>query len=378
MSYNKTGLNYYNTDTDRYQDIRIKRLKRAFGCNGIAVYDYILCEVYRDKGCYLTWEENIAFDVADYFGLDESQVHDIVRYCAEVGLFDPSLLSRGIITSASIQRRYLDMSARAKRKCVNIPEEYRIIPEESPKIPEECEKTPEDCDKVKYSKVKYSNNYSNPDGLEIIPPLLFPPIDTGGNDTEQISIPDQFVSLWDSFGGKRKALVDDYKDFCKKTKGLIVDYETLRFHARLEKKRYFQSWLIQFLTNSTQRDIDQPTHPVNNHPTHDAHEVAGSAAAKEAKAPDPDFEAFWEAYGKKRGRRDVEAYWARLPARDKAAALSGVPGYVAANPDPAYRKDPIRYLRHRCWEDENYSTTDKKTNEPHDTERPTAYMARYF
>ena len=126
--------------------------------------------------------------------------------------------------------------------------------------------------------------------------------------------------------------------------------------------------------------IDEPSdqHPVNNPPTHEAHEVAGSAAAKEAKTPDPDFEAFWEAYGKKRGRRDVEAYWARLPARDKAAALSGVPGYVAANPDPAYRKDPIRYLRHRCWEDENYSTTDKKSNEPNDTERPTAYMARYF
>lgn len=127
---------------------------------------------------------------------------------------------------------------------------------------------------------------------------------------------------------------------------------------------------------------DQPTHPVNDHTTHDAHEVEGSAAAprpkEAAKTPDPDFEAFWEAYGKKRGRRDVEAYWARLPARDKAAALSGVPGYVAANPDPAYRKDPIRYLRHRCWEDENYSTTDKKPNEPHDTERPTAYMARYF
>ena len=125
--------------------------------------------------------------------------------------------------------------------------------------------------------------------------------------------------------------------------------------------------------------IDEPANPVNDPPTNDAHEVAGSAAApKEAKTPDPDFEAFWEAYGKKRGRRDVEAYWARLPARDREAALSGVAGYVAANPDPVYRKDPIRYLRHRCWEDENYSTTDKKPNEPHDTERHTAYMARYF
>lgn len=135
---------------------------------------------------------------------------------------------------------------------------------------------------------------------------------------------------------------------------------------------------IQKEKDGIDEQSDQPTHPVNDHPTHDVHEEAGSAAAKEAKAPDPDFEAFWEAYGKKRGRRDVEAYWARLPARDKAAALSGVPGYVAANPDPAYRKDPIRYLRHRCWEDENYSTTDKKPNEPHDTERNTAYMGRYF
>lgn len=124
---------------------------------------------------------------------------------------------------------------------------------------------------------------------------------------------------------------------------------------------------------------DQPANPLNNSPTHAAHEVAGSAAAaKETKTPDPDFEAFWEAYGKKRGRGEVEKYWARLPPKDRQSALSGVAGYVAANPDPVYRKDPIRYLRHRCWEDENYSTTDKKTNEPHDTERPTAYMARCF
>lgn len=127
---------------------------------------------------------------------------------------------------------------------------------------------------------------------------------------------------------------------------------------------------------------DQPANPVNDPPTHAAREAAGSAAAprpkEAAKTPDPDFEAFWEAYGKKRGRRDVEAYWARLPARDKAAALSGVAAYVTANPEPVYRKDPIRYLRHRCWEDENYTKTDEKPKEPHDTERPTAYMARYF
>lgn len=50
MANNKTGLSYYNVDTDRYQDMRIKRLKKDMGCRGVAVYDYILCEIYRVKG----------------------------------------------------------------------------------------------------------------------------------------------------------------------------------------------------------------------------------------------------------------------------------------------------------------------------------------
>ena len=99
MANTKTGMSYYSVDTDRYQDIRIKRLKKGMGCKGIAVYDYILCETYRVRGCYLEWDENTAFDVADYFGLDENLVKEIVKYCAAVGLFSKELLQRGIITS---------------------------------------------------------------------------------------------------------------------------------------------------------------------------------------------------------------------------------------------------------------------------------------
>lgn len=130
MANIKTGLNYYTVDTDRYQDRRIKRLKKDFKCRGIAVYDYILCEIYRVQGCFLVWDANTAFDVAEYFGLEENTVQEVVKYCGSVGLFDKELLSRGIITSASIQRRYTEMCTRAKRKSVSIPESYRLIQEE--------------------------------------------------------------------------------------------------------------------------------------------------------------------------------------------------------------------------------------------------------
>lgn len=160
MANNKTGLNYYTIDTDRYQDRRIKRLKKDCGCQGMAVYDYILCEIYRVQGCFLEWDENTAFDVAEYFGLKESTVSEIVRYCGAVGLFDKELLSRGIVTSATIQERYLTMCDRAKRRDVKIPEVCRIIREESAIIPEVCPKTPEVCAQSKEKESKEKKNKS--------------------------------------------------------------------------------------------------------------------------------------------------------------------------------------------------------------------------
>jgi hypothetical protein len=162
MATAKIGLSYYTVDTDRYQDRRIKRLKKDFGCQGVAVYDFILCEIYRVRGCFIEWDDNTAFDVAEYFGLKESTVREIVKYCGVVGLFDKELLSRGIATSASIQRRYLDMCNRAKRLNPTIPKEYRIIPEESQIITEESPIIPEESPqrKVKESIIVNENNNS--------------------------------------------------------------------------------------------------------------------------------------------------------------------------------------------------------------------------
>lgn len=149
MANNKTGLNYYGVDTDRYMDLRVRRLVKDHGCRGLAVYDYLLCEVYRVQGCFAVWDESTAFNVAEYFGLKESNVLEIVKYCGVVGLFDKELLSRGIITSASIQRRYLEMCSRAKRRIIDIPEFCRTIPEQSDIIPEQSQIIPEVCGKRK-------------------------------------------------------------------------------------------------------------------------------------------------------------------------------------------------------------------------------------
>jgi hypothetical protein len=127
MANNKTGFKYYNVDTDRYLDPKIKRLTNNFGCAGMSVYDYILCNIYRVNGCFIKWDENTAYDVADHFGLKENLVREIVNYCCAVGLFDKELLTSGnILSSNSIQRRYIEICMSLKRKDISIPDICKI------------------------------------------------------------------------------------------------------------------------------------------------------------------------------------------------------------------------------------------------------------
>lgn len=70
---------------------------------------------------------------------------------------------------------------------------------------------------------------------------------------------------------------------------------------------------------------------------------------------DRGFDAFWEAYprrnGKKLGRGDALKQWRRLKAPERDAAMVGVGHYAAACLDGQLAKDAFRWLRDRCWED---------------------------
>ena len=65
------------------------------------------------------------------------------------------------------------------------------------------------------------------------------------------------------------------------------------------------------------------------------------------------FDLFWDAYGKKQGSKpNALKSWNSLTEKEKQAALDAIPAYKAHQPDPQYRKDPERYLKHRIWEND--------------------------
>ncbi len=68
------------------------------------------------------------------------------------------------------------------------------------------------------------------------------------------------------------------------------------------------------------------------------------------------FDAFWDAYpkrnGKRVGRRACEVLWGKLNLPDRRAAWRGARHYAdAVRADLTIAKDPERFLRHRVWED---------------------------
>ena len=158
MARQKTGFSYYQVDTDRYQDRRVRKLLRRFrGGVGIAVYDCILCEVFRDRGHSLIWDEDTIFDISEILGVTEKTIDEVVKFCGQVGLFDDTMLEKGIITSRSIQERYKDMSERTKRKNI-IPQEILLIPDYSEECGENSEEYPQNSEEYPQNSEEYPQN----------------------------------------------------------------------------------------------------------------------------------------------------------------------------------------------------------------------------
>ena len=114
----KNGLAYFPFDVDFFTDKKIKRLRAKYGADGIAVYMYLLCEIYR-SGYYIEYDEDLILDISDELNLSEGSTTQIMNYLLSRSLFDETLAkSVKVLTAASIQRRYQEAKKGSKRDIV--------------------------------------------------------------------------------------------------------------------------------------------------------------------------------------------------------------------------------------------------------------------
>ena len=124
------GNRFFRLDVDFFSDKKVKILKARYGADGVTLYLYILCEIYK-AGYYLKIDEDFEFIVSDDLSMDSNKVKQVLNFLLERSLFDNTLFqSDKVLTSAGIQRRYQAMvKARALKNPITV-EGFWLLSEE--------------------------------------------------------------------------------------------------------------------------------------------------------------------------------------------------------------------------------------------------------
>lgn len=121
----KQGLEYFSFDTDFFSDVKIRRISRACEPASTSILICLLCNIYRDKGYYIAWDENLPFVVADTIGTTEGAVEEVIKKAIQVGFFDKELFDKyKILTSNGIQNRF--KSAVSRREEIEYVVDYLV------------------------------------------------------------------------------------------------------------------------------------------------------------------------------------------------------------------------------------------------------------
>ncbi len=254
----KVGLNYYPFDVDFPQDIRIRKLVKYKDGRAITVYVLLLCSIYKN-GYYMEWDDDVPFIISEQTGFDEEYILDVIKYCARVGLFSEELFAQGVLTSRSIQERYIKICAECRRSSGI--KEYDLISSEEKGISSEekgisseeitifPEERPINSEKSTQSKVKESKYILSNDSVQNS--------DSGVEDSAERIIPpirekpdyEKVVGLWHdickSYPRVTKLTDKRKKKIDQRMKELDWDYEQLKLiFGKMEASSFMRggSW----------------------------------------------------------------------------------------------------------------------------------------
>lgn len=142
---NKVGLDYFELDC--HMDDKIELIEAEYGLKGFAIVVKLYQSIYSGFGYYCEWTPDISVLWARRLGLShggdfgkvvntsdegllsgfpKNLINDVVAASIRRDIFSKELFNRyGILTSAGIQKRYLN--ATSKREKVSMKKEYLLI-----------------------------------------------------------------------------------------------------------------------------------------------------------------------------------------------------------------------------------------------------------
>ena len=128
----KDGLDYFPLDVDFFEDEKIKILRARYGTDGIAVYLYLLCRIFRN-GYYIKTNDDFEYILSTDLKMSVDKARQVLTFLLSRSLFNDKLFqSDAVLTSAGIQRRFqLAVRERAKKTPVKVGRFWLLSEEET-------------------------------------------------------------------------------------------------------------------------------------------------------------------------------------------------------------------------------------------------------
>lgn len=117
---NKKGLDYFPKMVDFYEDDKVFDLLEEYGPLGVTIYDVILTIVYAN-GYYVEMTADklsrmVIRKIGSKWVPNKRVVVQVIHFCADSGLLDAASLSRGVITSVGIQKRFYRIAVKLMKR----------------------------------------------------------------------------------------------------------------------------------------------------------------------------------------------------------------------------------------------------------------------
>ena len=120
----KCGVDYFPLDV--VMDDSVRLLEAEFGLTGFGILIKLYQRIYRDQGYYCAWNEEVALLFASDCKVGCNVVSEVLSALFKRGILDRSIYEKhGVLTSAGIQRRYLEMVKR--RQDVRLDPRYALL-----------------------------------------------------------------------------------------------------------------------------------------------------------------------------------------------------------------------------------------------------------
>lgn len=128
----KRGIEYFSLDCDYAGDEKMEFITALFDLDGEAVIIKIWCQIYKEHGYYMHWDNDKAILFTRRLSsrcCNLEKVKTVVDEAITRGIFDGAKYKEyGILTSKRIQRQYL--SATKERTEIELIEEYMLLEKE--------------------------------------------------------------------------------------------------------------------------------------------------------------------------------------------------------------------------------------------------------